>query len=137
MTKAPRKFWARSISTAALTSIGPRAVAAVALTAAFAVLAPNEGRLDTGHQQPELPDPGALQDPLGISNGLGGVKNLTPTDAVRLASNAEELSIPPVALAAYQRSATVLNDADAACRIDWALVAAIGMVESNHGRFGG
>ncbi|MEU6133581.1 lytic murein transglycosylase [Nocardioides sp. NPDC047086] len=137
MSKAPRKFWARSISTAALTSIGPRAVAAVALTAAFAVAAPNEGNLDTGHQQPELPDPGALQDPLGISGGLGGVKNLTPTDAVRLASNAEELSIPPVALAAYQRSATVLNDADASCRIDWALVAAIGMVESNHGRFGG
>ncbi|HEY9394323.1 MAG TPA: lytic murein transglycosylase, partial [Nocardioides sp.] len=137
MTKAPRKFWARSISTAALTSIGPRAVAAVALTAAFAVLAPNEARLDTGHQQPEFPDPGALQDPLGISNGLGGVKNLTPTDAVKLASNAEELSIPAVALAAYQRSATVLNDADASCRIDWALVAAIGMVESNHGRFGG
>src|SRR5688500_13714622 len=137
MTKEPRKFWARSISTAALTSIGPRAVAAVALTAAFAVLAPTQARLDTGHQQPELPDPGALQDPLGISNGLGGVKNLTPTDAVRLASNAEELSIPAVALAAYQRSATVLNDADAPCRIDWALVAAIGMVESNHGRFGG
>ncbi|MBC7277704.1 MAG: lytic transglycosylase domain-containing protein [Nocardioides sp.] len=124
------------MSTAALVSIGPRAVAAVALTAAFAVLAPNEGSLDTGHQRPELPDPGTLQDPLGISGGLGGVKNLTPTDAVKLAANAEELSIPPVALAAYQRSSTVLNDADASCRLDWALVAAIGMVESNHGRFG-
>ncbi|MER7558626.1 lytic murein transglycosylase [Nocardioides sp. NPDC126508] len=137
MTRAPRRIWARSISTAALTSLGPRAVAAVALTAAFAFLAPTEGSLDTGHQQPELPDPGSLQDPLGIANGLGGVKNLTPTDAVKLASNAEELSIPPVALAAYQRSATVLNAADASCRLDWALIAAIGMVESNHGRFGG
>ncbi|GGR43700.1 hypothetical protein J2S40_004216 [Nocardioides luteus] len=137
MTKAPRRRWARSISTAALASIGPRAVAAVALTAAFALLAPNEGSLDTGHRQPDLPDPGALQDPLGISGGLGGVKNLTPSDAVKLASNAEEMAIPPVALAAYQRSATVLTAADGACRLDWALVAAIGMVESNHGRFRG
>lgn len=45
--------------------------------------------------------------------------------------------IPAAALAAYQRAATVINSADKACNIDWQLIAAIGRVESDHGRFGG
>ena len=31
----------------------------------------------------------------------------------------------------------IVDAADAQCRIDWALIAAIGKVESNHGRYGG
>jgi len=45
--------------------------------------------------------------------------------------------IPAVALDAYRRAATVVDAADPQCRIDWALVAAIGKVESDHGRYGG
>ena len=45
--------------------------------------------------------------------------------------------IPAQALAAYQRAATLVDAADAECNIDWALIAAIGKVESNHGRYGG
>jgi hypothetical protein len=45
--------------------------------------------------------------------------------------------IPDAALAAYRRAAQVVDAADAQCRIDWALVAAIGKVESDHGRYGG
>ena len=45
--------------------------------------------------------------------------------------------IPEAALAAYRRAAMLVDAADPACRIDWALVAAIGKVESNHGRYGG
>ncbi len=41
------------------------------------------------------------------------------------------------ALAAYQRAETVINSADKACNLTWQLVAAIGRLESNHGRFGG
>jgi hypothetical protein len=45
--------------------------------------------------------------------------------------------IPARALEAYQRAATLVDAADPGCRIDWALIAAIGKVESNHGRYGG
>ena len=44
---------------------------------------------------------------------------------------------PAPALAAYQLAAKLVDQADPACRIDWALVAAIGRVESDHARFGG
>ncbi len=36
-----------------------------------------------------------------------------------------------------QEWAFLVDAADAACHIDWALLAAIGRVESNHARFGG
>jgi membrane-bound lytic murein transglycosylase B len=45
--------------------------------------------------------------------------------------------IPEVALEAYQRAATALVASDAACHLPWQLLAAIGRVESNDGRFGG
>ena len=49
---------------------------------------------------------------------------------------ASALDIPPSALAAYQRAETVINTADNSCHISWQLIAAIGRVESDHGRFG-
>ncbi len=45
--------------------------------------------------------------------------------------------IPATALAAYQRAAVVIDGADTACRLPWQVVAAIGKVESDHGRSGG
>jgi hypothetical protein len=45
--------------------------------------------------------------------------------------------IPTAAVLAYRSSAGVLEKADASCRIDWPLIAAIGRVESDHGRYGG
>lgn len=41
--------------------------------------------------------------------------------------------VPAHALAAYQRAAAVIDDA-AECHLDWPVLAAIGEVESNHGR---
>ncbi len=49
----------------------------------------------------------------------------------------DRTGIPARALAAYQNAEQLLARADAGCRVDWALVAAIGRVESNHGSFGG
>jgi membrane-bound lytic murein transglycosylase B len=46
-------------------------------------------------------------------------------------------SIPQAALAAYQRAEAVINKADPGCSIPWELIAAIGRVESDHGRYGG
>lgn len=45
--------------------------------------------------------------------------------------------IPSVAFGAYQRAEIIMQSADKSCRLDWTLVAAIGFVESNHGRSAG
>jgi hypothetical protein len=52
-------------------------------------------------------------------------------------SQASVSGIPAAALTAYRRAETVLDQADPACHLSWALVAAIGRVESDHGRYGG
>ncbi|MFC7486280.1 KOW motif-containing protein [Knoellia sp. CPCC 206453] len=44
--------------------------------------------------------------------------------------------IPAQALAAYQTAQRLLASADPGCKIDWALLAGIGKVESDHGRWG-
>jgi hypothetical protein len=45
--------------------------------------------------------------------------------------------IPAPALSAYQRAAQIIDAADKKCNIPWELIAAIGRVESNHGRADG
>ena len=85
---------------------------------------------------PAVPDlPRAVEAPASLSQepprdgaGLGVV-----TDA-RFASVD---AIPGRALTAYQRAETVIRQADPTCNLTWQLIAAIGKVESNHGRFGG
>jgi hypothetical protein len=52
-------------------------------------------------------------------------------------SGASSNGIPSPALSAYQRSAQIIDAADKTCNIPWELVAAIGRVESDHGRYGG
>ena len=49
----------------------------------------------------------------------------------------DSMGIPARALEAYRRGASLVEAADPACHIDWALLAAIGRVESNHARFDG
>ncbi|GAA4728005.1 hypothetical protein GCM10025782_28410 [Pedococcus ginsenosidimutans] len=75
---------------------------------------------------PELPAPAeAAPTPVVAAAGL-------PASSVASANG-----IPAAALAAYRRGAQLVDAADAECKVDWALVAAIGKVESNHGRYGG
>ena len=45
--------------------------------------------------------------------------------------------VPVRALKAYRAAALLVDSADPGCHIDWALIGAIGRVESNHARFGG
>ena len=45
--------------------------------------------------------------------------------------------VPAAALRAYRRAEKVMAKTDPGCDISWTLLAAIGRVESNHGRFGG
>jgi hypothetical protein len=61
----------------------------------------------------------------------------SPSRPGPLPSPAAARNIPQVALAAYLRSAAVINAADPTCRLDWSLLGAIGQVESDQGRAGG
>ena len=45
--------------------------------------------------------------------------------------------IPTVALEAYEAAARAMAEEEPGCRVPWSLLAAIGRVESNHGRFAG
>ena len=78
----------------------------------------------------------AIDAPASVSTGAlaAGIGDKNPTQVVATSSTS---GIPAAALAAYQRAETVINAADKSCNLTWQLVAAIGRVESNHGRFGG
>ncbi len=75
--------------------------------------------------------PASLSQPGSIAPGVpaGAAKSVLATSAAQ--------GIPATALSAYQRATDVINAADPTCRISWQLVAAIGRVESDHGRYGG
>jgi membrane-bound lytic murein transglycosylase B len=57
--------------------------------------------------------------------------------AVGALSTLSTNGIPSAALYAYHHAETLLADADPQCRLPWNLVAAMGRVESNHGRIQG
>ncbi|TQK73122.1 lytic transglycosylase domain-containing protein [Nocardioides sp. SLBN-35] len=90
------------------------------------------GQVTDGTSVPEesIEDPASLSDPASI-------EGLEDGNEAGIVSAASTNAIPAAALAAYQRAETVINSADESCNITWQLIAAIGRVESNHGRHGG
>jgi hypothetical protein len=86
---------------------------------------------------PFLPPAGATTAPgvPGTSGGAPGVPGSGPTAAS--ASEFAANGIPVVALAAYKAAERRMAAEDASCGVRWSLLAAIGRVESNHGRFAG
>jgi hypothetical protein len=86
---------------------------------------------DTALTMPPVPGGSGTQEAPGLVLSKG-------TDAGSSSLVALDSSgIPIRALEAYRRSASLVGAADPACHIDWALLGAIGRVESNHGRYGG
>jgi membrane-bound lytic murein transglycosylase B len=74
--------------------------------------------------------PASVSAPGRVAPGITGSRN-------RVVATASTSGIPSAALAAYQRAETVINAADKSCNLAWQLVAAIGRVESDHGRTNG
>jgi hypothetical protein len=70
---------------------------------------------------------------------LSGPGDLSASDGQfrTVAATPSSSDIPAQALAAYQRAETVIYAADPACGVSWQLLAAIGKVESDHGRYAG
>jgi hypothetical protein len=60
-----------------------------------------------------------------------------PAGVSATASGLAAAGIPTTALAAYRHAAAVLAVQRPSCHLDWPVIAALGRVESNHGRFGG
>jgi uncharacterized membrane protein YgcG len=123
------------------TALVPMALLSAAWTANL--LGVNASLASAGERpDPTLPDgtsvpAQAIEAPASVSDGgqLGlGVGN---ADAQQIVATASTSGIPSAALAAYQRAETVINAADKSCHLDWQLLAAIGRVESNHGRVDG
>lgn len=92
--------------------------------------------------RPRLPDGTLLPD-----SALKAPASVSPADSIARAipKGLEDTllegesvdGIPAAALAAYQRAETVINAADESCKLPWELLAAVGRVESDHGRYGG
>jgi membrane-bound lytic murein transglycosylase B len=114
------------------TAIIPLAVLSAAWTASLAGVGAGSANADPDGSQ-TLPDgtvlpAAAIEAPASVGDAVDRAAALTAGSA----SN-----IPQAALSAYQRAEAVINKADTSCHIPWELIAAIGRVESDHGRHGG
>ncbi|WP_198950358.1 lytic transglycosylase domain-containing protein, partial [Kineosporia sp. A_224] len=100
-----------------------------------------------GPQTPVLPAGGDLQVLVitegadgeavpGIQTGIGA-NTPVPAGDTRLTTSLTRSGIPVRALTAYVAAAQTEAAQDPSCKIHWSLLAGIGRVESNHGRFGG
>ncbi len=83
---------------------------------------------------PGLVSTGVAASPSGGSTLLPGTNPGVGTGA---ASSLAASGIPATALAAYKQAAARQDALTPGCRISWPLLAGIGRVESNHGRFAG
>ena len=79
-----------------------------------------------------IAEPANVPVPGRVGNGVDPGEQ--PTQVV---SGLSRNGIPNAALKAYSRAQQVMAQVDPSCQLPWTLVAAIGRVESNHGRFGG
>jgi membrane-bound lytic murein transglycosylase B len=123
------------------TALVPLALLSAAWTASLAGV--NAPLAAAGERQdPTLPDgtsvpAQAIEAPASVSDGSLLAPGVGNADAAQIVSTASTSGIPSAALAAYQRAETVINAADESCHLSWQLIAAIGRVESNHGRVDG
>ncbi|WP_028643416.1 lytic transglycosylase domain-containing protein [Nocardioides sp. URHA0020] len=137
-TRSPARF-GRSHKIMALV---PLAILSAAWTASIATTGAGTALADSSStEQQQLPDgtslpTEAIEAPASVS-AAGGLAPGITGDAQRAVATASTSGIPAAALAAYQRAETVINSADSSCHLSWQLIAAIGRVESDHGRSSG
>ncbi|MER6972237.1 lytic murein transglycosylase [Nocardioides sp. NPDC000445] len=117
----------------------PLVVLSVAWTAhvanPYAFVSGNEPR--TAHPEDVSVPTAALEDPASYSRPAVVGVGVPQRRAAQVVAASSAKGIPSAALAAYQRAETVINAADATCNLDWQLLAAVGHVESDHGRYNG
>ena len=122
-------------------AVVPLAVLSAAWTVSIAGVGAGTASADSDPAALRLPDgtavpteaikaPASVSPSGGVAPGIGG-------HTARAIATASTTGIPSAALAAYQRAEAVINAADKSCNLSWQLVAAIGRVESDHGRTNG
>jgi membrane-bound lytic murein transglycosylase B len=122
------------------TALVPLALLSGAWTAGLA--ATSTARATTEDTTTTLPDgttvpDAAIEAPASMTSP-GSVAPGVPAGAAdQVVASAVAQGIPAAALVAYQRAEQVINSADTRCNLTWQLIAAIGRVESDHGRYGG
>jgi hypothetical protein len=125
------------------TALVPLALLSAAFTASIAganapaVVAQGAHSADTTLPDGTAVPTQAIEAPASVSNGDSLGLGLGDGNAAQIVSTASTSGIPSAALSAYQRAETVINAADKSCNLTWQLIAAIGRVESNHGRANG
>ena len=106
------------------------------LVAAWGAALTNTGlaNASNGADAGAIPDvPGtAFDQPASVQKAPSGIDPRGGSDMA--VSTLSANGIPAAALYAYRRAENLLSKADASCNLPWHLVAAIGRVESNHGR---
>ena len=120
------------------TALVPLALLSGAWTASLAVTSAAADSEDA----PKLPDgttmpTEAIEQPANITAPGVIAPGVPKGKADEIIKDASTNGIPAAALSAYQRAAQVIGTADPSCNIEWPLIAAIGRVESDHGRYGG
>lgn len=128
-----------------MTAVVPLALLSAAWTASLTGVGPTTALSATTTQTPGVLPGGAtvpaqaIEAPASVSaaDEASPAFNGTDGDIAQIVSTSSTNGIPSSALAAYQRAETVINSADKSCNISWQLVAAIGRVESDHGRYAG
>jgi len=133
MTAAPISRKSKAIT------IVPLALLSGAWTVSLVGYSPAGAAGDNDHPLPDgtsVPQQ-AIEAPASVPvpGQLGPAVPAGSVDSV--VAGASTSGIPAPALAAYQRAAQIIDSADKSCNVPWELIAAIGRVESDHGRYGG
>ncbi|WP_148574009.1 lytic transglycosylase domain-containing protein [Nocardioides caldifontis] len=133
MTTTRLTTWQKATALVPLAVLSGAWTASLAVTSATADDSRGGGQLPDGTTVPSeaIEDPASVAAPGEIAPGIPNGQ------ADKVVKNASTNGIPSAALAAYQRAAQVIDSADPSCNIEWPLIAAIGRVESDHGRYGG
>lgn len=109
------------------------------LVTAWSVALTNSGlaTADDRAASGEIPDVPStpIEQPASVQESPAGIDPRAGADGA--VSTLSTNGIPASALSAYRRAESLLGQAAESCNLPWHLVAAIGRVESNHGRFGG
>ncbi len=133
MTSTPLSRRSKAIALVPIALMSGVWTASLVTASATATSAETRGALPDGTQVPSA----AIEAPASVPTP-GVIAPAVPEgSADSVVSGASSNGIPAPALAAYQRGAQIINAADKTCNIPWELIAAIGRVESDHGRYGG
>jgi membrane-bound lytic murein transglycosylase B len=132
VAQAPAQPVSAAADTLTKPSVEATPTRTVGATPVITVTTPFRSYWELGSVQPVLPRPILL-----THEGHGTSRGTRSDSQFFQISRTGGNDVPEAALHAYKHAEKLMSAADPGCHISWTLLAAIGRVESNHGRFGG